>query len=70
MPANHLPKNPSLYYLCRILENARHWLEYAPTEADAQYISRFIVEVEIKINELSLTTAYLDKCMKLPSAEK
>jgi hypothetical protein len=70
MKSQHLPTNPSLYYLCRILENARHWLEYAPTEADAQYISRFIVEIEIKINELTLVTSYLEHCMRLPSAHK
>ena len=70
LPANHLPKNPSLYYLYRILENARHWLDYAPTEADAQYIARFIVEIEIKINEMSLQANYLNNCLKLPSADK
>ena len=70
LQANHLPKNPSLYYLYRILDNAKQWLEYAPTEADADYISRFIVEIEVKINELSMMTSYLDNCLKLPSADK
>lgn len=70
LPSNHLPKNPNLYYLHRILDNANRWLEFAPTEADAQYIANFIVELEIKINELSLLNTYLNNCYNLPSSKK
>ena len=70
MHPNHLPKNPSLFYLHRMLDNANRWLEYAPTEADAQYISTFIVEIEIKINELALMNLYLENCFQLPAHDK
>jgi hypothetical protein len=65
MSSHPLPRNPNLFFLYQLLEQARHWQEAASTEADMAYIAQLILELEIKINEMTLVISYLDHCYKL-----
>lgn len=65
MSHHSLPRNPTLFYLYRLLEQARNWQDNAPTDADAAYIESLITQIEIKINEMALAISYLDHCFKL-----
>ena len=65
MSSHSLPRNPNLFFLYQLLEQARAWQDAAVTEADMAYIATLIVEIEIKINEMALVISYLDHCYKL-----
>ena len=61
-PHPALPKNPSLWSLHKIHDQATRWLDHADDEEDVAVIEEFIYELEIKINEFSQITEHLTRC--------
>lgn len=62
LPHPFLPTNPSLWSLSRILDNARRWLDHCDTQEDYDMIDAFIVELEIRLNEMTEATDFLSRC--------
>ena len=61
-PHPALPKNPSLWSLHKIHDQATRWLDHCESREDFEAIEEFIYELEIKINEFSELTDYLVRC--------
>lgn len=61
-----LPANPSIWALSRLLDQATRWLDHCDNEIDCGETQEFILELEIKINELSEKCDFLNRCLKSP----
>ena len=65
MSKHPLPRNPNLFFLYKMLEQARAWHDNAATEADATYLEGLITELEVRINEMAIVISFLDHCYTL-----
>lgn len=61
-PHPALPKNPNLWSLHKIHDQATRWLDHCDSREDFEAIEEFVYELEIKINELSQITEHLTRC--------
>lgn len=62
-PHPAVPRNPSLWSLHKIHDQASRWLDHTDNKEDFDTIEEFITELEIKINEFSQMTDFLTRCM-------
>jgi hypothetical protein len=63
IPHPSIPRNPSLWALHRLHDQATRWLDHADSEEDSAVIEEFIYELEIKINEFTQVIEHLDSCL-------
>lgn len=62
-PYRALPRNPSLWSLHKLHEQASRWLDHTENQEDYETVEEFITELEIKINELSEAIDFLARCI-------
>ena len=65
LPNPSLPKNPSLWSLHRIHDQATRWRDHCDSREDFETLEEFIYELEIKINEITQVNEFLDRCFRI-----
>jgi len=65
LPHPSLPKNPSLWSLHKIHDQATRWLDHCDSREDFEALEEFIYELEIRINEVTQTNEFLERCFRL-----
>lgn len=58
-----VPANPTLWKLLAILDSANRWLDHCDSRESFNEIEDFISELEVKIDELTQTTQFLERCL-------
>ena len=63
IPHPAVPRDPTLWSLNKILDQARRWLDHCDTQEDYDEIEAFIMELEIKIDQTSESVDFLSRCL-------